>query len=105
MSDPLDEAFQQLRREYAASLPERLAELQSDLGSWRAGAEASLASLRVRFHRLAGSGGSYGFVNLSALAREAERAIESGESNDHVGAIVDRLAQAVTAAQVAVARE
>jgi HPt (histidine-containing phosphotransfer) domain-containing protein len=99
MSDPVDEAFQQLRREYAASLPERLAEIRSDLASCREGTGASLASLRVRLHRLAGSGGSYGFVKLSALAREAERAIESGQSADQVGPIVDRLALAITTAQ------
>jgi HPt (histidine-containing phosphotransfer) domain-containing protein len=104
VSDPVDEAFQQLRREYAASLPERLAELQSDLASCREGTEASLASLRVRLHRLAGSGGSYGFLNLSAIAREAERAIASDARHDQLGVIVDRLAQAVAEAQIEVGR-
>lgn len=39
----------------------------------RAGEPDAGASLKTRFHRLAGSGGSYGFTPISHAAREAER--------------------------------
>jgi len=103
MSDAVDRAFQELRLEYLVSLPARLAELRSDLTSRRTGDQTVDASLKVRLHRLAGSGGSYGFTRLSSLAREAERWLAShptaGEE-DQLGTIVDRLAQAAAEAEV-----
>ncbi len=102
MSDPVDEAFQQLRLEYAASLPAQLEELRSDVASWRAGDPGALSSLRVRLHRLAGSGGSYGFVELSSVAREAERWITANagvRETDELELILNRLTQATRKAQ------
>jgi diguanylate cyclase (GGDEF)-like protein len=73
MTDPVDRAFQELRREYLASLPARLDELRTDVAGVRTGVAGATASLQTRLHRLAGSGGSYGFTELSNAAREAER--------------------------------
>ena len=73
MSDPVGLAFQELRREYLASLPARLDELRSDVAGFRAGVPEAAASLRTRLHRLTGSGGSYGFSDLSNAARQAEQ--------------------------------
>jgi HPt (histidine-containing phosphotransfer) domain-containing protein len=72
VSDPVDRAFQELRREYLATLPARLDELRSDVAGFRAGMPTAADSLRTKLHRLAGSGGSYGFSELSKAAREAE---------------------------------
>jgi HPt (histidine-containing phosphotransfer) domain-containing protein len=72
MSDALDRALQKLRREYLASLPARLDELRSDLAGVRDGRPEAAAALQTRLHQLAGSGGSYGFSELSKAAREAE---------------------------------
>jgi HPt (histidine-containing phosphotransfer) domain-containing protein len=72
VSDPVDQAFHQLRREYLASLPARLDELRSDVADFRAGMPKAADTLRTKLHRLAGSGGSYGFSELSKAAREAE---------------------------------
>jgi len=72
VNDSVDRAFQELRREYLASLPARLDELRSDVAGFRAGMPEAAASLQTRLHRLAGSGGSYGFSELSTAAREAE---------------------------------
>jgi hypothetical protein len=58
VSDPVERAFQDLRREYLASIPARLDELRSDLADFRAGSTQAAASLKSRLHRLAGSGGS-----------------------------------------------
>ena len=41
-----------------------------------AGEPTAAAALRTRFHRLAGSGGSYGFPEMSAVARELERGLD-----------------------------
>ena len=73
MTDPVDGIFLELRREYLAELPDRLAEIRGDIAAYEAGAPEAGPSLRTRFHRLAGSGGSYGFPELSAVARELER--------------------------------
>lgn len=72
MTDPVDQAFQELRREYLSSMPARLDELRADIAEFRAGQRSATDSLKTRLHRLAGSGGSYGFLELSSIAREAE---------------------------------
>jgi hypothetical protein len=52
----------------------------------------------VRLHRLAGSGGSYGFLDLSSLAREGQhwlsRFPSSGEA-DQLATIVERMSEVV----------
>jgi len=78
MSDSLDEAFLALQREYLAELPERLDELRGGIAEFRAGQPDAAAMLRILFHRLAGSGGSHGFQDVSDIAREAERWLVTG---------------------------
>lgn len=98
MSDSVERAFLDLRMEYLASMPARLEELRADLAGFRAGTAGADASLEIRFHRLAGSGGSYGFADLSAIAREAERWLAvhpSGGEATELGAIIERLVKAV----------
>jgi HPt (histidine-containing phosphotransfer) domain-containing protein len=98
MSDPLDRAFQELRREYLATMPARLDELRSDIGLYRAGTPDAAASLRARLHRLAGSGGSYGFSALSRIARDAEHWLAAHPSPDDTSgldSLLERLAAAV----------
>jgi len=55
----LDQVLEALRREYIADGPARLAELRKDLAAFMAGEPDAAESLKSRFHRLAGSGGSY----------------------------------------------
>ena len=62
MSDPIEPAFQELQREYLSSMPARLDELRSDVAEFREGHRNAADSLKTRLHRLAGSGGSYGFL-------------------------------------------
>lgn len=76
MSGPADGAdafFEELRKEYLLEAPVRLAELRKDLAALAAGETDAAASLKTRFHRLAGSGGSYGFPEISTVSRRAER--------------------------------
>ena len=78
MSDPVDEqeeALAALKRDYLRDAPERLAELRKDLAAFRAGEQDALDSLKQRFHRLAGSGGSYGFPRVTEVARAMEERI------------------------------
>ena len=107
MSDPTDRAFQELQREYLSSIPVRLDELRSDIAEFRAGHRNATDSLKTRLHRLAGSGGSYGFLELSSIAREAERWLAGnpppGEA-DQLAALVDRLARAVGIAEAEIAQ-
>ena len=67
----MDGIFQELRREYLSEAPARLGELRKDLAAACAGEADAVASLKTRFHRLAGSGGSYGFPDITTASREA----------------------------------
>ena len=98
VGDPLDSAFRELQRGYLASMPSRLEELRSDLAALQKGGPDAAGSLKASFHRLAGSGGSFGFLDLSAIAREAEQYLAANPGpHDHNGLapIVDRLEEAV----------
>ena len=66
------EFFEELRREYLSEAPARLGELRKDLAAVKAGEPDARQSLKVRLHRLAGSGGSYGFPDISTTSRAAE---------------------------------
>ena len=93
----MERALQTLRIEYLASLPERIRELRADIGDLKAGHRGATDSLKVKLHRLAGSGGSYGFVELSSIAREAERWLADPEQPEvcELEEIIDRLAREV----------
>lgn len=104
MSDPLDEAMAELRREYLLEAPARLAELRKDLLALRAGEADAPQSLISRFHRLGGSGGSYGYPEISEIAKGAETYLrQTGLPDaeivaDHLSELVDRLATVFDAA-------
>jgi diguanylate cyclase (GGDEF)-like protein len=103
MTDRLDSALLELQREYLSSMPARLAELREDIVALGQGATDAAGSLRTRLHRLAGSGGSYGFSDLSAIAREGERwltAHSTGGNPSGLASIVERLETAVKAAEL-----
>jgi diguanylate cyclase (GGDEF)-like protein len=73
--DAAEDPMAELQREYLREAPERLADLRKDLASFRSGEPDALDSLRSRFHRLAGSGGSYGFPKVTEVARAMEQRI------------------------------
>ena len=104
--EPFEQAFDQLRREYLAEAGTRIAELRADIDGLRAGAAGALGSLRTRFHRLVGSGGSYGFPEVSSAAREAERWLSAepppaAADADFLDDAVDRLAVLFSEAETA----
>ena len=67
-----DDPILELQRGYLAELPGMLLLIRSEIDRFRQGDPGAAASLRTRFHRLAGSGGSYGFPDISTVAREIE---------------------------------
>lgn len=77
MSEELELVLAQLRREYVAESPTRLEELRKYVSAFRAGEPDASQSLIVLFHRLAGSGGSYGFPDISEIGRTMERWLKS----------------------------
>ena len=70
--DPLEAAMAALRAEYLYEAPERVRELSAALGRLRSGDATALEDLERYFHRLAGSGGSYGFPDITDRSRTAE---------------------------------
>jgi len=95
MSDSPEESFNALRREYIAEAPGRLAELRKDIAAYRAGEPDATASLKTRFHRLAGSGGSYGFPIISDISRETERWLQDDPGAEPSPQALERLETAV----------
>lgn len=95
MSEDLDQVFLELQREYLAEAPGRVASLREAAARFRAGDPGAGAELRTQLHRLAGSGGSYGFPEISAIARELERLMTGGpQATDAAREGVERLAAA-----------
>jgi diguanylate cyclase (GGDEF)-like protein len=107
MTDPLDDALIDLQREYLSEFPDRLEELRADISAFRALRPEAAASLKSHFHRLAGTGGSYGFPEISVLAREMEQWMATkpapGEA-PRLDAAVDRLAALFRQAQAGVGK-
>ena len=72
--DPeLERALAPLRRDYLAQGPARLAELWSAFETVQNGDAEGLARLQVLAHRLAGSGGGYGFPDITRAARMTDQ--------------------------------
>jgi HPt (histidine-containing phosphotransfer) domain-containing protein len=96
--------FQALRREYLQGAVGRMAHLQAEADSLRQGLPVDLRALRQEVHKLRGSGGFYGFHDLSAAAAEAEETLilvldeELGRDDRQIAALVDRVVQAVAEA-------
>ncbi|MEK7667141.1 MAG: Hpt domain-containing protein [Gemmatimonadota bacterium] len=74
--DPLAGVMRGLRAEYLGEGPERVRELSSALGRLRLGDATALEELERYFHRLAGSGGSYGFPLITDRSRAGEHTLK-----------------------------
>lgn len=97
--DAPDGAYGELQREYLQELPKAFAELRSLIESYRRG-DPALPALKTGFHRLAGSGGSYGFPEISEIARAAEQLAATEPSPEQAA----RLEQALRQLEVVRAR-
>lgn len=101
MSSELERRLEELRAEYAATLPDRIAEIE---GQWSALRDRSgTAEQREAFcrgvHLLAGNAGSYGFMGVSEVALDLDRILDrwaespdpSGDLRARVDELVPRL--------------
>jgi len=70
----LDALLRQLRVQYVADSDDRVAELRDSLARVESGEQPALDELRRRFHKLAGSGGSYGLPDVTDRSRAGEQA-------------------------------
>jgi HPt (histidine-containing phosphotransfer) domain-containing protein len=100
--DELDPALEQLRREYLVQGSAHLAALRRGIAAFAAGAAAAATGLRAQFHNLAGSGGAYGFPEISAVAREMELWLATAPTADPDAAA--HLAQGLSRLDAAFAR-
>jgi hypothetical protein len=112
--DPLARQLRALRREYVADSSKRVDELRSLLDRLSRGERSTLGELRQAFHRLAGSGGSYGFPLVSTRGRDGEHlaqhlldgdAAVSAADLQAVAACIDGVAGAFAEALHALATE
>lgn len=75
--DPMAEVMRGLRAAYLGEAPERIRELSASLGRLRLRDRGALEEIERYFHRLAGSGGSYGFPDVTTRSRTAEHAVHA----------------------------
>ena len=95
-----DDPILALQREYLAELPAMLLDIRGEIDRFRRGEQAIAVSLKTHFHRLAGSGGSYGFPAISTVARETEQWLGTSPSPaeaPRLDAAVNRLEELVGA--------
>lgn len=72
----MEELLLQLKKDYLASIPEKICELQQLF------AKGQQAELRNAFHRLKGSGQTYGVPAITLIAKEMERLCGQSELID-----------------------
>ncbi|MFZ5814379.1 MAG: Hpt domain-containing protein [Bacillota bacterium] len=93
--------FQALRREYLQGAIQRVELLMEQAEALRQGASVDLKPLRQEIHKLRGSGGFYGFHELSNAAARAEDTIilildgELERDDQQVAALVDRVVEEI----------
>jgi HPt (histidine-containing phosphotransfer) domain-containing protein len=77
-----DPDFRELLEQFAAAMPERVAELRE------AHRSAAYEALQVQAHQLKGAGGGFGFPQLTELAAELEQACVSHDPLRIITALV-----------------
>ncbi len=91
--------FQALRREYLQGALERRAHLYEHAVRLREGGEVDLVQLRQEIHKLRGSGGFYGFHELSRASGVAEDTIilvidgEMERDDQQIATLVEQVVQ------------
>ena len=81
----VDRELEELKREFLAEAQAKVLEITAAVENGRD--SESLDRLAYLAHQLKGSGGSYGYANISNDAAEIEKAVEQlAHGNDHDGA-------------------
>ncbi len=94
MSDRLLEAQRALTADYLAAMPRNVGLFREYLVAVASGDGDAEASLRKLAHRYAGSGGSYGFDEITKVARLVEHA-PAADLEELVKAFIDVLERIV----------
>ncbi len=99
----IQKKLEELKEQYAQELPQRAVTIKTLWRELRAGTLSSLNPLVHEAHRLAGSGESFGFPNISRLARKLELQLErypvnsggspSAELNEAIEALLEEIAR------------
>ena len=79
MNEPVESLIARLRTEYLHEVPSRLEGIRVALDAVLEGHDPNGDAPRVLFHRLAGSAGAYGFGEVTARCREADRLLAGAE--------------------------
>lgn len=98
--------FQALRREYLQGVLQRCVHLGVEAGRLRASLPVDLRALRQDVHKFRGSGGFFGFPELSAASATAEDQLVmviDGEAERNDQALADLITRVVGVAQTAAA--
>lgn len=96
--------FQALRREYLLGAMERTEQLREEAVRLRNGEPVDLTLLRQEIHKFRGSGGFYGFADLSAASATAEDQlimVIGGERSRDDQRLAELVENVVAAAQAA----
>ena len=115
VSAPKKTTFLMLQDRFVAGLDRRVINLRDCLGTLRESLEGrqapeTLDEMNRAFHSLAGIGGTYGFHNITEIARRGDLTCKSldGRASDHdlkvLAEVVESLAEAASSAVLAVAR-
>lgn len=76
MSADLNELLKSLQRDYLAELPAKIARIEAVLSPPSGADPSALTDLRVAFHKLKGTGQTYGLPEVSELSACAEELCE-----------------------------
>ena len=95
----MDAEFEALKREFLEEAVAKVVEIEASL---RTGDEHGRARVVYLAHQLKGAGGSYGFQEISKVAAEIERAVESvrkspGDQSDTITERVRNLRREIEA--------
>ena len=91
--EELDQALAEMRGEYAAALPEKLACIESLWGEIGAGAPKDEDLLRV-VHSIAGAAGTFGLAEVGDAALHLEEALTASRDSALIGRAIARLVDA-----------
>ncbi len=80
-----EELLKSLRKEYIETLPTKIKEIQSYV------LKNDTESLLVLFHKLKGSGKTYGFDQISVLGHDVEEALKVNKNLNVVNDAIERL--------------
>ncbi len=75
-NEPLNAVFEQLKEEYEKGIPEKLGNIESQVGKVHGEeSEENVKDLRFMVHKLAGSAGTYGYPQVSVCCKAFEKEI------------------------------